>query len=154
MFLESGGILLVGRLWSRLLTMNIVRITSLISQGANPFSVTFSAMDALSWHEYRQSYLPYRIPGYITPIMTLPKDHTGSLPEETLFVTSPNAPFIPNLIGRDSSAVTIYEDGRFGPADFSIFPQWYFPSTYYLPFVRQETGRRRSCFTSLPPDLV
>ncbi len=70
--------------------------------------------------------------------MTLPKVHTGNLPEETLFVTSPNAPFIPNLIGRDSSAVTIYEDGRFGPADFSIFPQWYFPSTYYLPFVRRK----------------
>lgn len=74
-------------------------------------TVTFNAMDALSWHEYRQSYLPYRIPGYITPVMTLPKDHTGKLPEETIFVTSPNATYIPDLIGRDQPAVIIREDG-------------------------------------------
>ena len=102
--------------------------------------VTFNAMDAFSWHEYRQSYLPYRIPGYITPVMTLPKDHSGKLPEETVFVTSPNTTFIPDLIGRDQPAVIIREDGRFGPADFTVFPQWHFPSTYYLPFVRRKPG--------------
>ncbi len=45
--------------------------------GIHDFSVTFSATDAFAWHEYRQAFLPYRIPGYITPVMTLPQGPRG-----------------------------------------------------------------------------
>jgi hypothetical protein len=38
-------------------------------------------------------------------------------------------------IGKDPYVIRVCADGRFGTADFTLFPQWYAQGTYYLPFV-------------------
>lgn len=94
-------------------------------------------MDALSWAEYRCHTYNYRIPGLVDAAVEVPPGLKA--PEETYFVTSPNAAnVIPDLITEDEQAVTTRMDGRFHAADPTLFPQWYFTETYHLPFVRSK----------------
>lgn len=77
--------------------------------------------------------------GYIVPSLPIPESGTdpNGRPIPTHYiVTSPNMGFIPDITkGRFN--VQVYEDGRYGLADFTICPQWYFQGTYYLPYVRR-----------------
>jgi hypothetical protein len=41
-------------------------------------------------------------------------------------------------ITKDPYQVQVRADGRFATADFTLFPQWYTPGTYYLPYVRKK----------------
>lgn len=50
-------------------------------------------------------------------------------------ITSPNMDWIPDL-AQDNHQVWNRTDGRCFVHDFTLFPQWYFPGTYYLPFIR------------------
>ena len=40
-------------------------------------------------------------------------------------------------IRLDYGVVRVRKDGRYYVHDFTVFPQWYFEGTYYLPFVRR-----------------
>src|SRR6267143_636214 len=51
-----------------------------------------------------------------------------------LFMTSPNMDFIPS-ISHDNNQVWIRQNGRYIVHDFTLYPQWYFEGTYYMPFV-------------------
>lgn len=39
-------------------------------------------------------------------------------------------------ISQDPRYVRVRENGRFYTGDFTLWPQWYFPGTYYLPYLR------------------
>jgi len=51
-----------------------------------------------------------------------------------LFMTSPNMDFIPSII-HNTNQVWIRQNGRYFVHDFTLYPQWYFEGTYYMPFV-------------------
>jgi hypothetical protein len=51
-----------------------------------------------------------------------------------LFITTPNMDYIPDFT-RDYRDVWIRQDGRYFVHDFTLYPQWYFEGTYYMPFV-------------------
>ena len=51
-----------------------------------------------------------------------------------LFVTTPNMHFIPSIL-HDNNQVWIRNNGRYYVHDFTLYPQWYFEGTYYIPFV-------------------
>ena len=94
-------------------------------------------MDALSWTECNSACYRYSLPGHARPTIQIPP---GVAPPKNMsyFITSPNATTIPDLLRFDTPDVYIRTDGRFFTADFQIFPQWYFPATYYLPFIRSK----------------
>jgi len=54
-----------------------------------------------------------------------------------VIITSPNMDYIPDF-SRDYRDVWIREDGRYYMHDFTLYPQWYFEGTYYMPFVTRK----------------
>ncbi len=90
----------------------------------------YEAGDALVWTElYRYPSMPFR--ALEGPAFLLDPD----IPQPTnLFVTSPNMDFIPSII-HDTNQVWIRQNGRYFVHDFTLYPQWYFEATYYMPFV-------------------
>jgi hypothetical protein len=50
------------------------------------------------------------------------------------FITSPNIDFIPSN-RYDNNNVWIRHNERYYIHDFTLYSQWYFEGTYYLPFV-------------------
>lgn len=100
------------------------------------FTEPFTAADALSWCEYNGARYHYHFPGLMRPPLVVPPGMKQ--PPLSFFVTSPNANYIPDLIKYDRASVMLRTDGRFFTNDFMIFPQWYFPGTYYLPFIRKK----------------
>jgi hypothetical protein len=101
---------------------------------ADEFLEKYEAGDALVWAELYHH--PIRVPfrALNDPIVHLPnRTITEDLPSD-LIVTSPNMDFIPAL-RYDLSDVWIRADGRYGVHDFTLYPQWYFEGTYYLPFI-------------------
>ncbi|KIM39166.1 hypothetical protein M413DRAFT_75409, partial [Hebeloma cylindrosporum] len=96
-----------------------------------------SAVDGLVACEFTGK-LRYQVPGLRKfGSRSAPLDHLDDnghdLPTH-YFITSPNMTTIPD-ISQDSSEIQVRRDGRFGPADFTLFPQWYAEGTRYLPFV-------------------
>lgn len=61
---------------------------------------------------------------------------TTKIPK-TYFLSSPNMDFLPD-IRKDPQETYIRKNGRFATHDFTIWPQWYFPSTKNLCFVRRK----------------
>ncbi len=61
-------------------------------------------------------------------------------PPISYFVTTPNATWIPDVVGEDRAVVFLRTDGRFYTHDFMYWPQWYFPGTYYMPYIRKKPG--------------
>ena len=51
-------------------------------------------------------------------------------------VTTPNMDWIPDLT-LEPTLVRLCRDGRFYLNDFTLWPQWFFPGTYYMPYVRR-----------------
>ena len=86
--------------------------------------------------EYLHASYYYYFPGLLRPPFEVPAGMKP--PPISYFVTTPNATWIPNLIGKDRAVVNLRKDGRFYTNDFMYWPQWYFPGTYYLPYVRKK----------------
>ncbi|KDR66152.1 hypothetical protein GALMADRAFT_148062 [Galerina marginata CBS 339.88] len=59
---------------------------------------------------------------------------TGYRCPVTYFVTSANMNYIPDF-ACDPTTVRVRVDGRFGTHDLTLWPQWYFEGTRYLPYV-------------------
>ena len=51
-------------------------------------------------------------------------------------VTTPNMDWIPDLT-LEPLFVHLRRDGHFYLHDFTLWPQWFFPGTYYMPYVRR-----------------
>ena len=51
-----------------------------------------------------------------------------------VFITSPNMDYVPDFTCKPRE-VWICRDGRYFVHDFTLYPQWYFQGTYYLPFI-------------------
>lgn len=76
---------------------------------------------------------------YIVPTLSSPASGTDANGHEyptRLIVTSPNVDYIPDIT-KDGQNVRVRSNGRYGLADFSLSPQWYFEGTYYLPYMRK-----------------
>ncbi|KAJ3489909.1 hypothetical protein NLJ89_g11483 [Agrocybe chaxingu] len=63
-----------------------------------------------------------------------PSAEDPSLRAQDTFVSSPNMDFVPDF-GKDGDTVYMRQNGCFYTHDFSLFPQWQYDSTFYLPFV-------------------
>jgi hypothetical protein len=94
----------------------------------------YEAGDALVWAEIDAGFptcVPFRTlegSGYY-------ELNTVENPRPTdLFITSPNMDFIPSIY-HDRNQVWIRKNGRYYVHDFTLYPQWYFEGTYYMPFV-------------------
>lgn len=91
-----------------------------------------SACDARSIGELQG--LNYPVPGLPKPPIGLDSD--GHPLPHRYIISSPNMLDLPDL-SQDSRFVYVRQNGRFGTADFSLCPQWYFVGTDYLPFIRR-----------------
>lgn len=95
---------------------------------------SFEATDALSIAEMPKNF-PY-------PLFNLPVDQRGEIDDNgnprpwKMIVTSPNMVYIPDF-SADPLNVCVRSDGRFFTADFTLWPQWFFPGTNYYPFVQR-----------------
>jgi len=96
--------------------------------------------DALCVAELRR--LPYKIPH----LKVDPHEEfsDGTIRPTDPFMTTPNANWCPN-VSADRKEVCARTDGRFYTADLSLFPQVYFPKTYYQPY-----GLARPSLEELP----
>ena len=91
----------------------------------------FEGGDALSWVEVEALCTPSAgVHRSIPPI-------DPSLVPLGLIITSPNMDYVPDFT-RDHREVWIREDGRYFVHDFTLYPQWYFEGTYYMPFVTRK----------------
>ena len=96
---------------------------------ADEFIEEYQAGDALAWYEAGRVRVPPRSLEH-TALESTPDDPRPC----NLFVTSPNVDFIP-VLNFDDNNVWIRHNGRYYVHDFTLYPQWYFEGTYYLPFV-------------------
>jgi len=69
------------------------------------------------------------------PQVSLPLNTAYKVPL-TFFATTPNARTIP-FFTQDMLETFIRKNGRFWTHDYSLWPQWYFPGTKHLAFVRR-----------------
>lgn len=69
------------------------------------------------------------------PQVSLPLNTAYKVPL-TFFATTPNARTIP-FFTQDTLETFIRKNGRFWTHDYSLWPQWYFPGTKHLAFVRR-----------------
>ena len=98
----------------------------------NIFCLDLNAGDALSVAELSTNIIP--VAGLsLCRSITMPDGRERTTQH---IVTSPNMDWIPDLT-LDTSYVSIRQDGRFYVHDFTLWPQWYFAGTYYLPYVRR-----------------
>jgi len=88
----------------------------------------FEGGDALSWVE---------VQGLCTPSggvhRSIPPIDPRLVPLG-LIITTPNMDYVPDFT-HDRRDVWIAENGRYFVHDFTLYPQWYFEGTYYMPFV-------------------
>ena len=90
--------------------------------------------DALAICELDSMHYPLMSMGLDQPILH-PGDDTVLVPK-TFFLSSPNSSTLPN-IAQDGQRVYIRTNGRFWTHDYTLWPHWYFPGTWYLCFVRR-----------------
>ena len=85
----------------------------------------------MSWSEIKRGlYLP------LNTLVRLSQDRPDEFPKpQGYFITSPNMESIPEICLDHRGVVRVRTDGRYYVHDFTVFPQWYFEGTYYLPFV-------------------
>ncbi|PPQ81442.1 hypothetical protein CVT26_007750 [Gymnopilus dilepis] len=96
---------------------------------------SWSASDARALAELTMGF-KYRVPGlHMRGPRTNPGNDANGKPIPTRsIITSPNMDTIPDL-SADDKEIRVRTDGRFYTADFTLFPQWFFPATPYLPYV-------------------
>ena len=94
-------------------------------------SLAFGAADALVYAEVRG--LHYFIPDF--PKADEGEDEHGRPKPRRPIISSPNCEWLPDL-SCDEQLIRARKDGRFYTGDFTLWPQWYFPATPYLPYVR------------------